>query len=210
LLLRDDEEIVRPRVPLSACLEGFFAPEEVQDFFSTATNSRTTAIKTTRLTSFPDYLVLHMRKFVLDDGWVPKKLDVFVDVPDEIDISSMRGMGLQPGEELLPETGEEPEEVGPSANEGIVAQLTDMGFPQLRCEKAVLNTSNAGVEEAMNWLLSHMDDPDIDFPISSGNKKLAPKQAYDEVHVETLISFGFPRDVAQKALKVTVSLIPSP
>lgn len=29
--------------------------------------------------------------------------DVFVDVPDEIDISYMRSKGLQPGEELLPE-----------------------------------------------------------------------------------------------------------
>jgi hypothetical protein len=30
--------------------------------------------------------------------------DVFVDVPDELDISSMRGQGLQPDEQLLPET----------------------------------------------------------------------------------------------------------
>lgn len=34
-----------------------------------------------------------------------------------------------------------------------------MGFGQLPCEKAAIYTSNAGVEEAMNWLLSHMDDP---------------------------------------------------
>lgn len=53
----------------------------------------------------------------------------------------------------------EPEESGPSADEGIVAQLMDMGFPRVRCQKAALNTSNTGVEEAMNWLLSHMDDP---------------------------------------------------
>jgi len=24
--------------------------------------------------TFPDYLVLHMRKFVMEAGWVPKKL----------------------------------------------------------------------------------------------------------------------------------------
>lgn len=34
-----------------------------------------------------------------------------------------------------------------------------MGFNYLHCQKAAINTSNAGVEEAMNWLLSHMDDP---------------------------------------------------
>jgi len=46
-----------------------------------------------------------------------------------------------------------------SANEEIVAQLVSMGFNHLHCQKAAINTSNVGVEEAMNWLLSHMDDP---------------------------------------------------
>lgn len=41
----------------------------------------------------------------------------------------------------------------------IVSQLMSMGFGQVACEKAATNTSNAGVEEAMNWLLAHMDDP---------------------------------------------------
>ncbi|KAL3696589.1 hypothetical protein R1sor_010665 [Riccia sorocarpa] len=196
------DECVRPRVPLAACLECFFAPEEVQDFYSTALNSRTTAIKTSRLVTFPDYLVLHMRKFVMDAGWVPRKLDVFIDVPDEIDISYMRAKGLQPDEELLPETGE-PEESGPSADEGIVAQLVDMGFPHARCVKAALATSNAGLEEAMNWLLSHMDDPDIDVPVAPGTKSSSAPPTYDQSHVDTLIAFGFAEDVARKALTVS-------
>lgn len=45
ILHRSDEEIVRPRIPLAACLESFHAPEEVQDFYSSAINARTTAIK---------------------------------------------------------------------------------------------------------------------------------------------------------------------
>lgn len=45
------------------------------------------------------------------------------------------------------------------ADESIVTQLVSMGFNHLHCQKAAINTSNAGVEEAMNWLLSHMDDP---------------------------------------------------
>jgi ubiquitin carboxyl-terminal hydrolase 5/13 len=44
-LYRSDEEIVRPRVPLAACLESFYASEEIQDFYSSAINARTTAIK---------------------------------------------------------------------------------------------------------------------------------------------------------------------
>lgn len=47
---------------------------------------------------------------------------------------------------------------GPVADKGIVLQLEDMGFPRVRCEKAAINTSNRGVEEAMNWLFAHMED----------------------------------------------------
>ncbi|CBI34049.3 unnamed protein product, partial [Vitis vinifera] len=54
------DEIVRPRVPLEAWLASFSAPEEVHGFYSTALKTKTTAVKTAGLTSFPDYLVLHM------------------------------------------------------------------------------------------------------------------------------------------------------
>uniref|UniRef100_A0A1J3F4P4 Ubiquitin carboxyl-terminal hydrolase n=1 Tax=Noccaea caerulescens TaxID=107243 RepID=A0A1J3F4P4_NOCCA len=194
------DEIVRPRVPLEACLATFASPEEIHDYYSTALKGKTTAIKTTSLTSFPDYLVLHMRKFVMEAGWVPKKLDVYIDVPDVIDISHMRSKGLQPGEELLPDGAPEEEAVEsaqPVANEEIVAQLLSMGFNQLHCQKAAINTSNAGLEEAMNWLLSHMDDQDIDAPISHQTPGV------DQSSVDILISFGFPEEVARKALKAS-------
>ncbi|CAM6037602.1 unnamed protein product [Sphagnum compactum] len=194
-----NEEIVRPRVPLAACLESFCAAEEIHDFYSSAINGKTTAIKTTRLATFPDYLVIHLRKFILDAGWVPKKLDVFVDVPDELDISSMRGQGLQPDEQLLPETAGPTDQVGAAADEAIVAQLATMGFPRLRCEKAAIQTSNTGLEEAMTWLLAHMDDPDVDEPFRGAQEF----QAVDEVNLETLVSFGFKPDVACKALRAT-------
>ncbi|XP_071730177.1 ubiquitin carboxyl-terminal hydrolase 14-like isoform X2 [Rutidosis leptorrhynchoides] len=195
------DEIVRPRVPLSVCLDSFYHAEEVQGFYSTALKARTTAIKTAGLTSFPDYLVLHMRKFVMEAGWVPKKLDVYIDVDDVIDISHLRSKGLQPGEELLPEDASESEEESTKlmANEDIVSQLAVMGFYHLHCQKAAINTSNAGVEEAMNWILSHMDDPDIDAPIQEESKN----NEVDPSKVATLVSFGFNEDVARKALKAS-------
>ncbi|XWS51994.1 hypothetical protein CRYUN_Cryun11dG0029500 [Craigia yunnanensis] len=197
------DEIVRPRVPLEACLANFAAPEEIPEFYSSALKAKTTAIKTAGLTSFPDYLVLHMRKFVMEAGWVPKKLDVYIDVPDIIDISHMRSKGLQPGEELLPEAAPEGEveSTQPVANEEIVAQIVSMGFNQLHCQKAAINTLNAGVEEAMNWLLSHMDDPDIDAPISHG--ALGAEASIDQSSVDTLISFGFQEEIARMALKAS-------
>lgn len=194
------DEIVRPRVPLEACLASFSSPEEIHDFYSTALQAKTTAVKSAGLTSFPDYLVLHMRKFVMEEGWVPKKLDVYVDVPDIIDISHMRSKGHQPGEELLPDgVPTEDDSETPLANEDIVSQLVSMGFHLIHCQKAAINTSNAGVEEAMNWLLSHMDDPDIDAPISKGRGS----ESVDQSKVDTLISFGFQDDVARKALKAS-------
>ncbi|CAN1239305.1 Ubiquitin carboxyl-terminal hydrolase 14 [Linum grandiflorum] len=197
-----NNEIVRPRVPLEACLANFSAPEEIQDFYSTALRAKTIAMKKAGLTSFPDYLVLHMRKFVMEEGWVPKKLDVYIDVPDIIDISHMRSKGLQPGEEILPDSGPEteakPNEV--VANEDIVVQLMSMGFDITRCQKAAINTSNAGIEEAMNWLLSHMDDPDIDAPITKGSGEA---EVVDQSKLDTLISFGFEEEVARKALKAS-------
>lgn len=45
-----------------------------------------------------------------------------------------------------------------NADNDIVSKLAAMGFKYSHCQKAAMNTSNVGVEEAMNWLLSHMDD----------------------------------------------------
>lgn len=58
-----------------------------------------------RFANFPDYLVICMRRFTIGDDWRPKKLDVFLEVPDELDLESLRGKGLQPGEKELPEEG---------------------------------------------------------------------------------------------------------
>lgn len=89
---------------------------------------------------------------------MPLDPDVFLDVPDILDITYLRSSGLQPNEELLPET-DESVQIGPVLDEVVVAQLMEMGFPRTRCEKAIVNTSNTGLDAAMQWLLSHMDDP---------------------------------------------------
>ncbi|XP_034037763.1 UBX domain-containing protein 1 [Thalassophryne amazonica] len=42
--------------------------------------------------------------------------------------------------------------------------LLEMGFDKNRAEKAVSNTGNQGIEQAMDWLMEHENDPDIDEP----------------------------------------------
>lgn len=39
-----------------------------------------------------------------------------------------------------------------------MAQLEGMGFPQVRCQKALLATGNADANAAMEWLFAHMED----------------------------------------------------
>ena len=47
-----------------------------------------------------------------------------------------------------------------------VEQLIEMGFTELRAQKALVKTSNAGIEGAINWLTEHLEDADIDEPIA--------------------------------------------
>ncbi|XP_076015787.1 UBX domain-containing protein 1 [Genypterus blacodes] len=42
--------------------------------------------------------------------------------------------------------------------------LLEMGFDRNRAERAVANTGNQGIEQAMDWLMEHENDPDIDEP----------------------------------------------
>ncbi|KAE8607642.1 hypothetical protein XENTR_v10011232 [Xenopus tropicalis] len=42
--------------------------------------------------------------------------------------------------------------------------LIEMGFSPSRAEKALAATGNQGIEPAMDWLVEHEDDPDIDEP----------------------------------------------
>ncbi|CAH1772608.1 unnamed protein product [Owenia fusiformis] len=201
------KEMVRPRIALSACLQTFLEPENIDDFYSSAINTKTTAQKTTKLASFPDYLLVQMKKFTIGDDWVPKKLDVSLDIPDELDLSSSRGSGLAPGEELLPEaevSAEEPPAV--QIDEAVVSQLADMGFAVEGCKRAVFHTNNTGVEAAMNWVMEHMGDPDFAAPFQVPGTKGAKASSgvvVNEEGVGMVMSMGFTAEQATKALQST-------
>jgi len=204
--LPKDEKVVRPIVPLEACLQELAAPEIISDFFSSAIQAKTTATKTTRVATFPDILVFHMRKFVLTQSWIPKKLDVFINVPDELDLEWLRAKGLGEGEQALPDDGAGGSPAAaPEAKEEIVQALEGMGFPRIRCMKAALATNNAGAEEAMNWLFGHMEDPDIDDPLptTSTASSASASPAVSEEALVLFESMGFTRSQALRALKAT-------
>ncbi|XP_041125466.1 ubiquitin carboxyl-terminal hydrolase 5 isoform X1 [Polyodon spathula] len=237
-------ELVRAHIPFAACLSALSEPETLEEFWSSALQAKSMASKTTRFASFPDYLVIQIKKFTFGLDWVPKKLDVSIEMPDSLDVSSLRGAGLQPGEEELPDLAppslitpdvevkgslggflsntEEDDSLcspllstpnSPVLDESVITQLAEMGFPVEACRKAVFYTGNTGVEAAMNWVMTHMDDPDFSAPLVLPGFSPAPTDMPtpqgtpdpppSEEHLATIISMGFSRDQASRALKAT-------
>lgn len=100
-----------------------------------------------------------------------------------------------------------------------MAQLAGMGFPEIRCQKALLATGNSDAEAAMEWLFAHMDDigssvtsylpndlnlpTDIDEPIRAST---APTAEPSPEQIGMLVDMGFTPAQGRKALKETVRL----
>ncbi|XP_061493372.1 ubiquitin carboxyl-terminal hydrolase 13 isoform X1 [Rhineura floridana] len=225
---RPPPELVRARIPFSACLQAFTEPENVQDFWSSALQAKSAGVKTSRFASFPEYLVVQIKKFTFGLDWIPKKLDVSIDMPDLLDISYLRATGLQPGEEELPDISppivipDDPKGgmmnhfmEPPDIDESSVMQLAEMGFPLEACRKAVYYTGNMGPEVAFNWIIAHMEEPDFAeplaipgyggeaFPGAGGPGVAGLDNQPPEEMVAIIASMGFQRNVALQALRAT-------
>ncbi|KAK4898442.1 ubiquitin C-terminal hydrolase Ubp14 [Elasticomyces elasticus] len=199
-------------VTLKHCLDLFTAPETVEltcsSCQSTAGFSKQTLFKT-----FPTILAINARRFEVV-GWVPTKQDVPVIVDDEgLDLEAYRSHGKRVGEEELPEDdgpGAASGGGGFVANEPALEMLMGMGFPRVRCEKALKATGNSveGVEVAAGWLFEHMEDADIDEPmVEDGGVGAAgvggEGVAVSEESIENLGNMGFSAPQARQALKET-------
>lgn len=142
--------------------------------------------------------MIHAKKFQLVN-WVPTKLDIPINLPpsDVLSMDRYIGKGLQDTEVELP--GDEPGKgtlppcrrfrtnlrVTPEESSGLpvfnpeaMAQLEGMGFPTIRCKKALLATGNADPTAAMEWLFAHMEDPGMNLPeVCDAPKLLTNMQA---------------------------------
>ncbi|TPX64195.1 hypothetical protein SpCBS45565_g06069 [Spizellomyces sp. 'palustris'] len=185
-------------VSFDECLATVFN-DDVRDYKCPHDNGDTTATFTTRFSTFPDILVCTMSRFVLGAGWVMEKLNAPITAPLELDLERLRGHGQQQGEELLPEEAEGNNDAGPQVDPIAMSQLMAMGFPEVRCTKAILATGNNGAEIAMSWLFEHMDDPDIDTPVSHS----ARNSGASEAEIKQLTDMGFTEGQAKRALKET-------
>ncbi|KAI9680272.1 MAG: hypothetical protein M1822_007271 [Bathelium mastoideum] len=201
---KEDDKEEFEAVPLKRCLDDFTAPETVE-LTCPACGSKDGFFKQTLFKTFPRVLAVNARRFELVN-WVPTKLDVPVVVGDEpVNFDSYKSPGQQPDEELLPDDADTGSSGGAPKfvpNAEALMMLETMGFPRVRCEKALHATENSDAEAAANWLFQHMEDSDIDVPMDLGGGA-AGAVADDPEKMTALEAMGFNGPQARQALKET-------
>ncbi|KAK7346036.1 hypothetical protein VNO80_20549 [Phaseolus coccineus] len=76
-------------------------------------------------------------------------------------------------------TDQNEEMVVPEVDKKLLEELESMGFSTTRATRALHYSGNAGLEAAVNWIVEHENDPDIDqMPLVPANTKIeAPKSS---------------------------------
>lgn len=145
--------------------------------------------------------MMHLKKFTLKPDWTSVKLDVALDIPDILDLDSLRSTGLLPHEEELPElVGSAP--TPPPIDPAVLQQLIDMGFPPEACKRAIFFSQNSGVGPATQWIMEHITDDNFSDPFVPPGTDNVQFQA-DAMGLEMLMGMGFTSAQATKALKET-------
>ncbi|MCJ1285690.1 hypothetical protein MMC26_005031 [Xylographa opegraphella] len=191
-------------VTLKECLD-IFTGSEIVELTCPSCGSKDGFTKRTLFKTFPATLAVNIRRFELVN-WVPTKLDIAVAVGDEpFNLDSYISQGQQASEQMLPEDVSSSIQALFTPNETALGQLEGMGFPRVRCEKALHATGNSDADSAMNWLFAHMEDPDIDTPLDLGasGSAGAPSTGVSQESIDTLGAMGISPPQARKALKET-------
>lgn len=213
---KDDDKPV-PTLPFSACLDAWSAETTVDDYrWPHLGNAVAVATSQTKLTNFPRYLLVQTQRYTLGADWTPKKLEVNLDIQDELDLTSFKAKGPQEGEDLVSEEEEGKSDNAPAAaaqaaqvDENALAQLMDMGFGFNGCKRALLAVGGSDVQSAMNWVFEHNQDPDFNDPVpdadASASKAASSTDGVDEGVVMSLVeNLGcFTFDQVRAALKHT-------
>lgn len=103
-------------------------------------------------------------------------------VPQSLTLDEYLGRGKQEDEADLPQDAAASSAPELQFDAAAMAQLEGIGFPTVRCQKALLATGNSDAETAMNWLFAHMEDPGdflgaVDLPSFSDGSELTGTNA---------------------------------
>lgn len=75
----------------------------------------------------------------------------------------------------------------PVLDDSTVSQLCEMGFPLEACRKAVYYTGNTGIDSAMNWIMTHMEDSGV----QNSAKLTGKKRKYSASSLGSTLEFFF-------------------
>ncbi|KAK5016220.1 ubiquitin C-terminal hydrolase Ubp14 [Cryomyces antarcticus] len=189
-------------VSMKQCLD-ILTADEVVELTCPSCGGKDGFTKRRLFKTFPNVLAVNAHRFEIVN-WVPTKQDIPLMVGDEaLSLDAYKSPGLQQGEELLPEDNDTSSSSKFVPNEAALSMLEGMGFPRVRCEKALRATGNSDGEAAMEWLFAHMEDPDIDTPLDLGGSASAVSSTIDPALIENLAGMGFNAPQARQALKET-------
>ncbi|CCF57036.1 hypothetical protein KAFR_0C00410 [Kazachstania africana CBS 2517] len=194
LPLKDNNEPQDIRERLDAFFKG-----EVIEFNCPHCQKMTEASKRPGLKTFPNLLVLSPIRIKLEN-WIPIKtanellLPGVDDFDDVLDLSMYQSKGLDTTVETeFPEEQFKPDEAATS-------QLLETGFSQNAILRALYATgNNSNPEVAMNWLLQHMDESDLNAEFKIPEKS-GQKPQINEESLNSMISMGLAQNLSRKAL----------
>lgn len=96
-----DPEVIHAIVPFNSSFSRLLSAEAIDHFKSPVDGTLLTAHRSVRISKFPKYLLLQCRRFTIGDNWQPKKLNVSLEMPEELDLEALRAKGPQPGEDVF-------------------------------------------------------------------------------------------------------------
>lgn len=205
-----EEEV--PTVTFQDCIASWKSPQSIEGMrWPHLSNAVSGATEEIMFANFPRYMIAQIQRYELGPDWTPRKLEVNIDVPDEIDLNSLKFSGPRDGDDMVPDDSEENSGTSAasqpqvSVDEGAVAQLMDMGFGMNGCIRALNAVGGSNVELAMNWIFEHNGDPDFNDPLpeaGSSNTQPAENDVDESVVTSLVQNLGcFTADQVRAALK---------
>ena len=146
-------------------------------------------------------------------------MDVLVGMQHTLNLEQLRAKGPQPEERMQPSepSGANASQAAPAKPAGpqpspeIVAELSAVlpGFSQNAFKRAALAVGNSDANAAMNWLLTHSEDADINNPVDTngcgaaagGGSGGTAANGVDGAGVSQIMEMGFSEKQARAALK---------
>ncbi|KAL3997127.1 Ubiquitin carboxyl-terminal hydrolase family protein [Acanthocheilonema viteae] len=198
----ETEAPIRPTVSFAECLSATFGRQEIDDFRSPITDEVKGAVEQYSIATFPDYLIIQLKKFTLAENYTVKKLDVNVEMPDKIDLKAFRGHGKQPEEMLLPHESAKSKltlsRSFPGMDPEVFHRLCRSGITPEAARCAIHMTKNTGFDAALDWFMHSVGDRDI----NEEHPDLWSKASdVDGIAIEQLTNLGFSVYQARYALQ---------